>query len=320
MHLTNHIHHPDLVNDSTLHVIGVVSNHIRFHSRYRLFRKWMDEMIATPHVKLHIVELAYGDRHFEIEAPVSVNLLQLRTDQELWHKENMINLAVRHLLPRNWRYVCWCDADISFDFKGWALESIHQLQHHPIIQPWQNCVDLGPNGHICHTFESFCYVDRLGVKKQCHPSQPYKYAHSGFAWACTREFWENVHGLMEFPILGSADHHMAWACINGVMNSIHHKMTKSFHRRCLDWQRDAYRVTQGNLGFVGGFIKHYWHGQKKNRKYRERWEILVDAQYDPDTDLGYDKQGLIYIIGKPKLKQEIRNYFRFRSEDSIDEY
>lgn len=38
-----------------------------------------------------------------------------------------------------------------------------------------------------------------------------RYGHTGYVWACTRYFWENVGGLMDFCILGSADHNMALA-------------------------------------------------------------------------------------------------------------
>ena len=46
--------------------------------------------------------------------------------------------------------------------------------------------------------------------------------------------------------------------------------------------------------------------------------MLVDNGYDPDTDLTYDAQGLIQLIGKPRLEQDIRLYNRSRQEDSIE--
>lgn len=318
-HLVNHIQNPKLVSDSTLHVIGVISNPIRYHSRYRLYREWEKAMLATPHVNLITVETAFGDRFHEVTQADNPNHLQLRTHQELWHKENMINLGLR-LLPRNWKYVAWVDCDVFFSDPNWALETIHQLQHYPVVQPWQSCLDLGFHGQVLQHFESFCYVHQLGVPKQCHPSQPYKYAHSGFAWAATRKFIENTKGLMEFPVLGSADHHMAWAMINGVEHSVHGKMSDSFKRLCKEWQAAAFRVTNGNLGFVKGRIEHKFHGPKKRRQYRERWQIFVDHNFCPDKDLRYDSQGLLQITGKPGLLRAIQGYLRYRHEDSIEEF
>lgn len=319
-HLVDHIHNHGLLGDNTLHVVSVISNPIRFRSRYRLYREFEKQMLETKNVRFYTVELAYGDRAFEVTNESSPNHLQLRTGQELWHKENMINLGVKHLLPREWKYMAWIDADIEFENQHWAQETIQQLQHYPVVQPWSHCVDLGPFGEILQTFESFCSVHRKHQPKQRHPGEPYKYAHSGFAWACTRFFWENVGSLMDFPILGSADHHMAWALTGRVNETVHGKMGPEFKRKCNEWQSRACKVTQGDsVGFVKGMIKHKFHGPKAARRYRERWEILYGNDFNPETDIGYDSQGLITLThSKPGLISEIRDYFRGRNEDSIE--
>lgn len=167
---------------------------------------------------------------------------------------------------------------------------------------------------------SFAQLARQGVRQQTHKLDPYPYGHSGFAWAATRQFYENTGGLMDFPILGSADHHMAWAAIGNVGWSVHKGMTDAFKRRCREWQDRAVQVTHRFLNYVPGRIEHHWHGKKSERKYRERWKILVDNKFNPDTDLRKDAQGLWRIVGKPKLREEIHRYFAGRREDSIDEY
>jgi hypothetical protein len=167
-------------------------------------------------------------------------------------------------------------------------------------------------------FESFCSVHRKRIQKQRHPSEPYKYAHSGFAWSCTRFFWENTQGLMDFPILGSADHHQAWAMTGRVDETIHGGMSKSFFRRCREWQERACHVTHGDdIGYVKGVLHHHFHGPKAKRGYRERWQIFIDNEFDPDTDLARDSQGLLVLKNKPRLLSDIRDYFRSRNEDDI---
>lgn len=317
-HLIDHIKHKQLVSDSTLHVIAVISNPMRFHSRYRIFREWYEHMINTPHVNLIVVETAFGDRKHEVTQENNPNHLQLRTMQELWQKESMINLGVR-LLPRDWKYVAWVDADVFFRDEDWAIETIHALQHYDVVQPWSECIDLGPRGNAMSLFRSFCSLASKDTKMQARPDDPYPYGHSGFAWACTRRFWEETHGLIDFAILGSADHHMAWALIGEVEKSVHGHSHEEFKQRCKDWQRLAYGVTKGNLGYVPGRLEHHFHGPKAKRKYRERWQILVKHQYSPLQDLGHDDQGLVYLKGKPELQADIIKYMHGRSEDSIEE-
>jgi hypothetical protein len=251
------------------------------------------------------------------------NHLQLRFRQDIWLKENMINLGVKHLLPRNWKYMAWLDTDIHFRNPHWALEAIHQLQHYSVIQPWSDCMDLGFSGNVLKHYRSFCYQHRRGVPKQCHPTQPYEYAHTGYAWACRRDFFEAVGGLLDWSILGSADHHMAWGLINKIHHSVHDKMTAKFKELALEWQRKAWRHCHGHVGFVKGSIEHSFHGPKvrkgAGRQYRERWQILIKHAFDPSHDLGYDSQGLIKVMSKQNLINDCREYMLHRLEDSIED-
>lgn len=311
-----------LRTDNTLHVVAVISNPIRYQSRWRLyeaFAKHMDSYDVDVH--LHTVEAAFGDRHHEVTAADNPDHLQLRTRSEIWHKENMINLGVRHLLPVDWKYMAWVDADVEPMNPDWAQETMHQLQHHPVVQLFENVVDLGPRNNVVQTHSGFAKLYRTGVRFQRHAGErEYAYAHSGYAWACTRTWWENVGGLIDRAVLGAADHHMAWAMIGQAEVSIPKKIHPNYRKMVLDWQTRCVRATAGNLGFVEGTLKHFWHGPKAKRMYRERWQILQDHQYDPEADVAYDGQGLLELqANKPGFKRDLQEYFRVRSEDSQEE-
>jgi hypothetical protein len=315
------IRNPELTSDSTLHVIGVVSNPARYHSRYKIFREWAAAMVATKNVVLHVAELAFGDRQFEVtgdDCPTQ-SQLQLRSSAELWHKENLINLAAQWLLPRDWRYVAWVDADVWFNRPDWALETIHQLQHYAIVQPWSECADEGPHSNTMQMYRSFCSQVAKGVEVAPKTYPGYPLGHSGFAWACTRTFWENTRGLVDFSVLGSADYHMAWGAVGRVDETIHGGLTTGYADALRAWARRANRETHGTVGYVPGTLSHRFHGAKRNRHYQDRWKILVDHAFDPEVDLRRDAQGLLSIYGKPALEGAIRDYMRSRNEDSIDE-
>ncbi len=315
-HLHPHIQNPTLVNDNLLHVVCVVSNTSRYHSRYRLARKFIEEMKATPNVRLYIVEQAYGDRHYELTRDHEPHHLQVRSNSEIWTKENLINLGVKRLLPRDWKYVAWVDADVSFRDPNWALETLHQLQHFSIVQPWQQCTDLGFVGDIMHTHHSIGYLSQMGRLKPNGKSYPHG-GHSGYAWAATRAFWEQTGGLLEVGILGSGDHHMALSCLGEADLRVSGDASKGFFRKCAEWRARAIRVTHKEIGYVNGRIEHGYHGQKADRKYADRWKILAKHDYDPDVDLMHDSQGLIQLVGKPALEADIRKYNRSRNEDAL---
>src|SRR4051812_11838284 len=133
------------------YVVCVISNPVRYKSRYTLYRQFAERMSRSG-VKLLTVECGFGERNFEVTDPVcegawvdSKHHVRLTTYDEIWHKENMLNIGIRHL-PKDWKYVCWVDADIMFLRDDWAEETFHQLQHHHIVQMFQTAVDLGPTG------------------------------------------------------------------------------------------------------------------------------------------------------------------------------
>ena len=330
-HIVNQMKHPGLRNDNVLHVIGVCSNPIRYHSRYRLAREWIAAMSVTNCVHLTVVEAAFGDRLHEI-TDVSQPLfdkIQVRIDSHAWIKESMINLAYRHITSKyqHAKYFAWIDMDVFFNDPNWAQETLHQLQTFEVVQPWSDAVDLGPQGNILQHFKGFGFQHQRRLPKQKHPSQTYyQYAHSGFAWACTRRFAETMIGaggsngpMMDWAILGSADHHQAFAMIGETKDTIHKMMNPAFFRKCYEWQARAVRVTKNEVGFTPGFLQHRWHGRKNRRYYRERWGLLVDNEYDPDKQLTHDEQGIAVLVGNDKLEQAIYLYNVSRLEDGIDE-
>jgi hypothetical protein len=316
-HLMPHVLQTELATDNVLHVVGVVSNTERYHSRYRLARDWIARMMATSHVQLHVVEAAFGDRQHELAE--SVLGLRVNVNSNAWIKENLINLGVRHLVPRTAKYIAWVDTDVEFRDPNWAQETLHALQHFSVLQPWTQCSDLGTNGTIFQTHTSFGYLNQQGVRIQARANEPYKYGHCGYAWACTRAFWEQTGGLLDTAILGSADHHMAWAVLGQAERTMPDKASAGYQRSVFDWQARAVLASGHEVGFVPGRIEHHFHGPKARRYYRERWQILVDHAFDPSVDLVRDEQGVIRIQGKPALEAAIRKYNRARCEDSIEE-
>ena len=325
-HLNNQITHSTLLLNNKLHVIGVIQNAVRYHSRYRLFRQWVKEMLGNPNVVLHVVEATYGDRAPECAPNADTgdySYMQVKTDSEIWLKENLINIGVKNLFPRDWKYMAWVDCDVSFRNPDWAQATLHQLQHYNILQPWSDLVDLDYHGGIFGHFKSFGYLCANGKKKWHGKGKDgYTYAHTGMAWACTRYFYENVEKLLDVCIVGAGDHHMAWGCVGNIRDTIHSGMPEEYYRHCEDWMRKAEKACAGIVGYVHGRIEHHFHGPKDRRNYWGRWDIVTSNKLNPETDLAYDSQGVLILCGanKYQIEHQVMTYNRNRLEDSIEQY
>lgn len=306
-----------------LHVVAVISNPSRFRTRYELYRafaKYVEDSGAV----LHTVELALRDRHFEVTAP-GPNVVQVRSPDQLWHKENLINIGIRSL-PADWEYVAWIDADVTFSRPDWVYETLHQLQSYSVVQMFSHAQDLGPDGQPLQQFQSFGYSYCKGLPfPRIVNSKRGKYAagghqwHPGYAWAARRSALNDVGLLGDIGILGSGDHHMACALIARVDESIHGQMGDRYYRYWHLWQERAFLHIRQNIGYVPGLLLHYWHGAKADRKYVDRWQILTKHGFDPTEDIMRDAQGLWQLTGnKPGLRDAIRDYFSQRNEDGLD--
>lgn len=307
---------PDL---SKMWVILVVSNPVRYISRYDLLHRVLHQYAG---VNILIVETAFGDRDFEVTSSECRTHLQIRTFDELWHKENMINRGIEYLsvLDPKWEYVCWIDADVIFQRPDILHETWHELQHHHVVQMFQTAIDLGPHGETFKVHNGFAWNYIRGVYDNS-PCSGYGYGklgHTGFAWAARREALDFCGGLIDIAILGAGDHHMAMGLIGKMASSVPKEMSESYKQMLLIWEDRCEKYIKRDIGFVHGTLLHLWHGRKRNRFYQERWKILTDHKYCPLRDLRRDTHGVWNLApDRIELRDAIRKYFRSRDEDDM---
>jgi hypothetical protein len=326
-HLPTLFQRPDRLRDP-LYVVAPVYNPHRYRSRWRLyedFAKMCDEAGAI----LYTVEVAFGDRLHAITSYGEGRHIQLRTSAELWFKENAINVGVSRL-PADWKYVAWVDADTMFARDDWANETLHALQHFACVQMWSQYQNLSDEHELLGTAAGFVHNYLEGV-----PVSPaidsYGYGHKrgypgapGLAWACRREAWETVGGLLDCCILGAGDWYMAHALVGRLNDkSLSSKFHPSYRREILQWAARASRL-HANVGVVRGLALHHWHGPKARRRYGSREQILIDGAFDPRNDLHRDWQGLyqlhVHDARTATLRDRIRQYFGARNEDAPASY
>lgn len=325
---------PFIWEPSKLHVVVPIVNTCRYSSRYHLFEKF-EKMVLDAGAQLWVVEAAFGHRPHVVTHKDNPKHIQLRTWSEIWHKENLINVGFSRL-PSDWEYVAWIDPDVDFARPDWVNETLNQLQHYDIVQMFSQTHDLGPDFTVIKNHTGFMFRYRNGgmpildthqlqlttytegTRKLGTKPMPY-YAHPGYAWAARRSAINHLGGLIDYAVLGSADWHMAYALIGRVAQTLNPAWSTSFREAVLEWEARAERHIKRNIGYVPGSIFHHWHGRKKNRRYNERYRILVENKFDPNLDLKKDSQGLWQLTDRSmNLRDQIRDYFFSRNEDSIE--
>lgn len=307
-----------------LHVITVIFNPIQWATRIEHYERFKEHMLAAG-VKLYVVECALRHRPFLLGNDPRIVHIPVRANTLAWNKENLGNIALPHL-PVDAEYIGLFDADIEFNDPEWAVKTVHALQQYPVVQPWGEALDLGPDGSIMlikgrHVQTSFAKVWRhqgdVKPQKNADPLNPYAYPHPGYAWAYRREVLEATGGFIEVSGLGAGDHQMAMSFVGKIEKAIHGQTHTAYQDAIRAWGQRAFSIVGGRLGYVAGRIEHFFHGDKEKRMYHDRWQILIKHKFNPLTDIRKNMYGVIELAGnKPEMEMDFDRYFRQRDEDA----
>jgi hypothetical protein len=317
------------MNAGQLHIIVTHFNPNRVAAHKRLRQEFLARY-ADCGAPIYVVELALGDRPFEVAESGNPRHLQIRSNEEVpWIKENLFNIARRRLLPHDAKYIALIDGDIQFMNPNWATDTLNELQHAPVVQMFSECMDCGPSHQaVAHERSKDDFVRysfaKLHVQRGRNwtPGSGYDSEHCGYAWAFRNSVLNELdpfNPLIDYSLLGSADWMMACCFIGSLVKAIHGQATDSYKRRVALFYRRCEIAVKRDLSYIPGLVVHEWHGRKRDRGYMSRWNIVVDEKFDPDLDLKYRADGLLVFSGhNPRLPLLLRDHQRAKNEDSID--
>ncbi len=352
--------HPDLHTpwqqwgeDQVLHVAIAYSNPFRWETRRRLANNCIRHLRSSANVVLHVGELAYGDRPFEITTSGNPLDVQLRVDRaEMFSKENILQLVTR-TFPQNYQYGAAVDADWHFTRHDWALETIQQLQHYKFVQMFSSYADLsgGERGeqHIPvrynHGFIYAYFQNGFKVSPQYHSGfigadgqrvTPANYATyeeamkagdngtfmrgvgaTGGAWAWRKSAFDTVGGFLDRCPVGHSDWSQTYSLVDVEPPDIHLQNYNPSYKHYICQFRERAQALLKNIGYVDCFCTHAWHGAKGRRAYSSRDIILAKHQFSPYEDLIPNHMG-VYQLNPKKigLRDDIRAYLLSRGEDN----
>ena len=245
----------------------------------------------------------------------------------LWQKERLLNIALEHL-PRTVDKVMWLDSDLIFLNEDWVVETSELLDRFPVVQPF------GWMTYLSSAQEGTDAVDQLatlplgqgvgliyhsaGLGLQSFPDMCFRsnflLGHPGFAWAARREVI-TASGFYDRSIIGGGDRIM----LNGFTGhyvGVSRKMPLAMAEDVRAFGRKLTPlVGPTNVSYTPGVVLHIWHGNRADRDYTHRYQILLVNKYDPVHDVRVNEDGVLaWNSEKPKLHRMVNEYFNNRKE------
>lgn len=287
-------------------------------------------------VRCLVVELAFGNNEFRIDHD---DVIRLRSNDVLWHKERLLNIGISQLLSEGYRKIAWLDGDIVFKDAHWPLEIANRLEHANLCQVFETIGiqthDSGPPivapsavKYFRETGQLYQQPARRGLSML---SGVLKGGQSGFGWAARAEVLAQVP-LFEGAVVGGGDKLMYVASLSDDYSASqfqdlsqskfacsacgHRNRSEPYRAQLLDWAQRWSAAVDRKVDYARLHLEDMFHGKRDDRGYMTRHDILYRNEFDPVHDLVRDASGcLAWARDKGALKREVEAYFLSRRED-----
>jgi hypothetical protein len=249
--------------------------------------------------------------------------IKFQTDQLLWQKERVINYVCQKLTD-DIKYVSFIDGDILFSEEDWIEQTKQKLDNKEnlFIQPFSSVHYLPRNHTKYNGFYTFKHDSisrqvvvsggKEGYKKTLF-SEDFVYGNPGIAWITKKETLLN-NPLYDKCIVGGGDtiNIIKWLDLEET-KSIPFIKYKKFKNNFID---DLLTLPKNNIDidYIDQPVFHLNHGNKINRQYASRFDLLDNNNFSLQKDLAIE-QGIYRYVGNSNLLKDINKFFNDRNED-----
>lgn len=323
-------------DDRELAVVACFFNPSGSQRRVANFQAFQASIQASG-VHCLFVELALCARPFQLED--GDNVIRLRSQSVMWHKERLLNIGIRQLLAEGYKKIAWLDGDIIFTCPDWPARVATELDAVNLCQVFGTVAIAGENNRspmigtsaIKYFLEKGAFFLQSPRNLAGLLAGRLRGGQSGFGWAARAEVLQKAL-LFDRAIVGGGDKLILGASLCDdfsdprfealTHSSIacelcgHRNRSVAYVQSFLDWAVKWHGAVDGRVGYVDLHIEDMYHGKRSDRKYLLRRDILFRHDFDPARDLAEDDAGcLAWGSEKSALHQDVESYFLSRRED-----
>jgi hypothetical protein len=319
------------IGRDSLAVVSCFFNPTKSEYRVANVRRFQENMTRA-RVPFLIVELAFNDQPFCLSGE---NVLHLRSESILWHKERLLNIAIQKMLDSGYLGVAWLDCDVSFEDDDWPRRIAETLCNYKLCQVFSE-VSIS-DGESRPRLSNISSVRYLGYRKEFLEQEPLfggrvPAGHCGYGWAARAEVLRRVL-LYDRAVVGGGDRLILGASyyqepfLDEVESMVKYGKrcttcgwqweSPAYTKHFLDWAAKWQSEVEGSVGYALLKIEDSYHGPLKYRFCIRRRRIITRNGFDPVLDVAEDANGVLtWASDKPQLHDDIMMYFNSRRENT----
>jgi hypothetical protein len=275
--------------------------------------------LENAHIPVFIAELALDDKPFIFSHLPRV--MQFRTNAALWHKESLLQQAVKHL-PRQFTKVAFLDKDVMIDDPLWLQKTSKLLDSVDIAHPFETVCLRGLNMGCMRKQSCFVHMMNKGCNVTDNLMNDRPCGTQGFVLAVHRALVDTV-GLFDTCVIGGGDTFFLYSCLNMPLETL--PAMQRTYVDALSMPYEDYRQRLHHfygrpirMGFLPNVtVMHGYHGSISDKQYHPRKTILFASNFSL-TDLYKNEDGMWAMHQPNKWRGAFTRYFRNRNEDATE--
>lgn len=261
--------------------------------------------MSSQGIAVYGVEAQLSGKSFATRTYPNWKQVVANKDQIMFQKEALLNSAEK-LVPSTYTKIAWVDGDLLFSNQSWIETTSQLLEDVAVLQTFGQAWWTRRDGSI-----------ELGRPPATLVGLAYGAGHPGFAWAARRSLFTEHGGLYYKTPVGSGDTIFTSAVTNNTYDPSGRLFEVGSNLAEYEtWKKGLLKWMDGKKpGFTPGEVFHEWHGERSNRQYVSRRELIEG--FDCATHLRLAQNGLIEWTDKApqKMRDSVAEYFTNRKED-----
>jgi len=242
-----------------------------------------------------VLEAIYpGQKYLVTKAGNEPYEIQVKIDDYVYYRENLLNVAIRKTKHLDYEYIVWIDSHQVFLNPYWWEEGIYQMAKYPTVSLFHSVSHYSDNRN--RTFNK--WKDLYGVQYILQNTgdihawidgkQGQWKGWQGNAVGVRREVYDKIEFILDYCIIGCCDCAFNYATMTSYWNLF--DVFGNYGNQLMPWIEKSRKVLGKKNGVVRGRVYHLYHehyyggygglsGKLKEKEYDLQKEIYRDENF-----------------------------------------